>query len=72
MKKSVEADKRTIQYIKGILNNWGKKSIKTLLEAEKEDEEFRNKNNTKDECKIQQREYTEELFNNLYVNVGGK
>ena len=72
MKKSVEANKRTIQYIKGILNNWSKKGIKTLLEAEKEDEEFRIKNNTKEENKIEQREYTEELFKNLYVNVGGK
>lgn len=49
MKKSVVANKRTIQYIKGILNNWSKKGIKTLLEAEKEDEEFRNKNNTREE-----------------------
>lgn len=44
MKKAVEADKRTIQYIKGILNNWSKKGIKTVLEAEKENEQFRNKN----------------------------
>ena len=44
MKKAVEADKRTIQYIKGILNNWSKKGIKTMLEAEKEDEQFRNRN----------------------------
>ena len=44
MKKAVEADKRTIQYIKGILNNWSKKGIKTVLQAEKEDEQFRNKN----------------------------
>ena len=43
MKKSVEANKRTIQYIKGILNNWSKKSIKTVLEAEQEDENFRKK-----------------------------
>lgn len=44
MKKAVEANKRTIQYIKGILNNWSKKGIKTVIEAEKEDEQFRNKN----------------------------
>lgn len=44
MKKAVEANKRTIQYIKGILNNWAKKGIKTALEAEQEDEKFRNKN----------------------------
>lgn len=43
MKKAVEADKRTIQYIKGILNNWSKKGIKTVLDAKKEDEQFRNK-----------------------------
>ena len=43
MKKSVEANKRTIQYIKGILNNWSKKGIKTVIEAEKEDEQFRNR-----------------------------
>lgn len=42
MKKSVEANKRTIQYIKGILNNWSKKGIKKLIEAEKEDKKFRN------------------------------
>ena len=41
MKKSVEADKRTIQYIKGILNNWSKQGIKTVIEAEKEDKKFR-------------------------------
>lgn len=49
MKKAVEANKRTIQYIKGILNNWSKKGIKTVVEAEKEDEQFRNKNIVSDE-----------------------
>ena len=49
MKKAVEANIRTIQYIKGILNNWNKKGIKTLVEAEKEDEQFKNKNTTKEE-----------------------
>ena len=49
MKKAVEADKRTIQYIKGILNNWSKKGIKTVLEAKKEDEQFRNKNAIQEE-----------------------
>lgn len=36
MQISVEADKRSIQYIKAILNNWSKKGIKTLVEAQKE------------------------------------
>ncbi len=44
MQKAVEANKRTIQYIRGILNNWSKKGIRTVLEAKKEDEQFRNKN----------------------------
>ena len=44
MKKSVEANKKTIQYIKGILNNWAKKGIKTVLDAEQEDKKFKNIN----------------------------
>ena len=45
MKKSVEANKRTIQYIKAILNNWTKAGIKTVIEAEKEDKRFKQKDN---------------------------
>lgn len=73
MKKAVEADKRTIQYIKGILNNWSKKGIKTVLDAEKEDEQFKknNKKQTKTEPKLDQRNYTEEELNGLYANLGG-
>ena len=43
MKIAVEANKRTIQYIKGILNNWNKKGIKTLIDAEQENQKY-NKN----------------------------
>ena len=49
MKKAVEAGKRNIQYIKGILNNWSKKRIKTVIDAENEDEQFRNKKVVKGE-----------------------
>ena len=49
MKKAVEANKRTIQYIKGILNNWSKKGIKTVIDAEKEDEQFRNRSTVLEE-----------------------
>ena len=49
MKKAVEANIRTIQYIKGILNSWSKKGIKTVLEAEQENEKFKNKNTVKEE-----------------------
>lgn len=49
MQKAVEANIRTIQYIKGILNNWSKKGITTVLEAQKEDEKFKHKGETKNE-----------------------
>lgn len=38
-------NKRNGNYIKGILNDWSKKGIKTLLDVEKEQEEFKSKNN---------------------------
>lgn len=76
MKKAVEADKRTIQYIKGILNNWHKKGIKTVLEAQKEDEQFR-KNNEKKETKKnyqnhEQRDVSGVDFSKFYANGGKK
>ena len=36
MQISVEANKRTIQYIKAILNNWEKAGVKTLSDAKRE------------------------------------
>ena len=42
MQISVEANKRTIQYIKAILNNWIKAGIKTLVEAQKENNKSTN------------------------------
>lgn len=57
MKKSVEANVKTIQYIKGILNNWSKSGIKTLVEAEKEDMKFEQnksqRNNRKDFSEVE-------------------
>ena len=44
MKRAVEANIRTIQYIKGTLNNWSKVGVKTLLQAKEENEKFKNKN----------------------------
>ena len=63
MKKSVEANKRTIQYIKAILNNWSKQGIKTVLDAEQEDKKFRKK----DSKMPKQREY--ESLDFLYQNL---
>ena len=56
MKKAVESNVRTIQYIKGILNNWSKKGIKTVLDAEREDEQFRNKNTIQQETEEEKRQ----------------
>lgn len=71
MKKAVEADKRTIQYIKGILNNWHKKGIKTVLDAQKEEELFK-KNNEKEPKKNyqnhEQRDVDEVDFSQFYAN----
>lgn len=71
MKKAVEADKRTIQYIKGILNNWSKKGIKTVLEAKKEDEKFKKDNKKQEKSKPEQREYAPGELSKLYANLGG-
>jgi len=49
MQRAVEANKRTIQYIKGTLNNWVNAGVKTLIEAQEESRAFKNKNNPKEE-----------------------
>lgn len=43
MQLSVEANKRNIQYIKAILNNWSKSGIKTLLQAKEENQSYKSK-----------------------------
>ena len=42
MQISVEANVKTIKYIKAILNNWKKAGIKTLIEAQKENNKSTN------------------------------
>ena len=54
MKKAVEANVRTIQYIKGTLNNWSKAGIKTLIEAQEESQKF--KNSRQEETKVETEE----------------
>lgn len=61
MQISVEANKKTIQYIKAILNNWQKAGIKTLADAKKE-----NKPAKKNDC-YEQRKY--ENLDFLYQNL---
>lgn len=42
MKKAVEANVRTIQYIKGTLNNWQNAGVNTLIQAKEESQKFKN------------------------------
>lgn len=56
MQKAVEANKRTIQYVKGILNNWSKKGIKTVIEAKEEDQKYKNSNVPKEETEEEQKQ----------------
>lgn len=44
MKLSAEANKRNLQYIKAILNNWSNQGIKSLIEAQNENQAYKNKN----------------------------
>lgn len=66
MQISVEANKKTIQYIKAILNNWQKAGIKTLADAKKES----SKGKPKEKGKFEERKYDNLDF--LYANMGGK
>lgn len=57
MKKAVEANVRTIQYIKGTLNNWQNLGVKTLIQAEEESLKFKKeKTNEKKETIEEQAE----------------
>lgn len=62
MQISVEANKKTIQYIKAILNNWQKAGIKTLADAKKES----SKGKLKEKGKFEERKYDNLDF--LYKN----
>lgn len=66
MQISVEANKKTIQYIKAILNNWQKAGIKTLADAKNES----SKGKPKEKGKFEERKYDNLDF--LYANMGGK
>ena len=44
MQKAVEANVRTVQYIRGILNNWENRGIKSVVDAKNENERFKKQN----------------------------
>lgn len=64
MQKSVESNKRNINYIKAILNNWNKAGIKTLIEAQEETNNFKSK-------EVKQ-ETEDERLNRIYEEMKGK
>lgn len=61
MQIAVENNKKTISYIKAILNNWAKANIKTLEEAKRE-------NKSKATNKATDRKYTDSELEFLYAN----
>ena len=65
MQISVEANKKTIQYIKAILNNWQKANIKTLVDARNEKKLAKQSKKSN----FTQREYTDEDFEKL-IKIG--
>lgn len=60
-------NKRTGRYIQGILNDWKRKGVKTLLDAENEEQNFKSKSNKK-ESNFEQRQYDDLSY--LYANKG--
>lgn len=68
MQISIENNKRTISYIKVILNNWSRANIKTLAEAKNENQ---NKNEKKDNIKTEDVEVidTSKLSEDEYLKL---
>lgn len=70
MQISIEANKKTIQYIKAILNNWKKAGIKTVADAKQES--TKNKGNKKKQYNnYEQRDYSKLDLNKIYANSQG-
>lgn len=51
LKRAVEANIKTIQYIKGTLNNWKNQGVRTLIQAQEENERFKNSKKPTEETK---------------------
>lgn len=69
MKKACEINNKNIAYIKGILNSWVNKGIKTLIEAQNEEEKFKNSKKPKEETIEEQAERLKKMVeaeNELY------
>lgn len=56
LEKSVSANARNLNFIKAILNNWSKKGIKTLLQAQEENQQFHLEKTNKEITKWRSKE----------------
>lgn len=63
IEKAVDSNVKKWSYIKSILNNWHQSNLHTIAEVKAE-----KKPKKKEEQKIENRNYSEDFFNNLYTN----
>lgn len=76
MQLAVDSNRKTISYIKGILQNWEKADITSVLEAKQATEEFKQKSKKKNVEKQKNdgniiknsRNYNENDLKKLYAN----
>ncbi|MBR6688771.1 MAG: DnaD domain protein [Clostridia bacterium] len=54
MQRAVEANIRTIKYIKGTLNNWQNAGVKTLIQAKEESENYRKSKQVINTCETEE------------------
>lgn len=66
IKKADENNKRSLSYLKGILNSWIKKGIKTIEQVKQEEKQFKNR--TQNKVTTFDKELPAEELNNLYEN----
>lgn len=76
MQLAIDSNKKTISYIKGILQNWEKADITSVLEAKQATEEFKQNSKKKNLEKQKNdgniiknsRNYSKKELNKLYAN----
>lgn len=68
IKKASISNKRSCKYIQGILNNWKRKGVKTKLDIEEEESNFKKKEQKKSFNDYEQREGID--YSKLYANGG--
>ena len=67
IKKASLSNKRSINYIKGILNSWDRKNLRTVLDIEREEEEFESRKGGQDTT-LSREELIEEVKKDMEAN----